>query len=102
MCSQNYVRSDRKFTFFPDFNSSRLCTQQNSFSISHLLGTVITLWLDSDGVVTVDNCWQHRDYTVQQCVVTLLPAVNNSNYTGHGPVNMPRRWLMEWSFAVYV
>ena len=28
-----------------------LVTQQNSFSISHLLGTVTSLWLDS-------NCWQ--------------------------------------------
>ena len=31
-------------------------TQENSYSISHLLGTVTTQWLDSDGVVTVDNC----------------------------------------------
>ena len=38
-------------------------TQQNSYSISHLLGTVTTQWLDSDGIVTVDNCRQHSDYT---------------------------------------
>ena len=41
-------------------------TQQNSYSISHLLGTVTTQWLDSNGVVTVVNCRQHGDYTVDQ------------------------------------
>ena len=30
-------------------------------SLSHLLGTVTTQCLDSDGVVTVDNCRQHGD-----------------------------------------
>ena len=25
-----------------------------------------TQWLDSDDVVTIDNCWQHSDYTVDQ------------------------------------
>ena len=29
-------------------------TQQNSYSISHPLGTVTTLWLDSD----FSDCWQ--------------------------------------------
>ena len=43
-----------------------LITQENSYSASHLLGTVTTQWLDSDGVVTVDNCWQHGDYIVDQ------------------------------------
>ena len=33
------------------------CTQQNTYSISHLHGTVTTQWLDSDSVVTFDN-WQ--------------------------------------------
>ena len=41
-------------------------TQQNSYSNSHLLGTVTAQWLDSDGVVTVDNCRQQGDYTVDQ------------------------------------
>ena len=37
-------------------------TQQNSYSIGHLLGTVTTHLLDSDSVVTADNCQQHSDY----------------------------------------
>ena len=39
-------------------------TQQKSYSISHLLGTVTTQCLESDGVVTIVNCQQHSDYTV--------------------------------------
>ena len=39
---------------------------------------VTTQWRDSDGVVTVDNCQQHGDYTVD--LVTVLPAVNNGDY----------------------
>ena len=35
------------------------CKQQNSYSISHLLDTVTTQWLDSDSVVTIANCRQH-------------------------------------------
>ena len=42
------------------------CTQQNSYSINHLLGAVTTQWLDSDGVVTVDNCQQHSYFTVNK------------------------------------
>ena len=37
---------------------------QNYYSISHLLGTVTTQWLD--GVVTVVNCRQHGDNTADQ------------------------------------
>ena len=33
--------------------------QQNTYSISHLLGTVNTL--DSGWEVTVHSCWQHGD-----------------------------------------
>ena len=40
--------------------------QQTSYSISHLRSTVTTWWLDSDSVVTVDNCQQQGDYTVDQ------------------------------------
>ena len=42
-------------------------TQKNSYSISHLHCTVTTRWLDSDGVVTVDNWQQHHGHcTVDQ------------------------------------
>ena len=43
-----------------------IITQQNYYSISHLLGTVTTQWLDRDDVVIVDNCQQHSEYTVDQ------------------------------------
>ena len=43
-----------------------LITQQNSYSVSRLLGTMNAQWLDSDGVVTVDNCRHHGDFTVDQ------------------------------------
>ena len=56
-------------------------TQQNSYSISHLLGTVTTLWLDSDCVVTIDNCRRHGEYTAICSSVSVLPAVFNSQYT---------------------
>ena len=43
-------------------------SQQNSYSISYLLGTVTTQWLDSDSVVPVDNCRQHGDFVyLQHC-----------------------------------
>ena len=41
-------------------------THQNSYSISHLCGTVTTRWLDGDKVVNVVNCWQHGGYMVDQ------------------------------------
>ena len=50
------------------------CYTVNSYSISHPRCTVTTRWLDSDGVVTGDKCQQHG-------AVTLLAAVNNSDYT---------------------
>ena len=44
-----------------------VCSQQNSYSISHLLGTAVTtLWLDSDSVVTIVNCRQLVEYTAAQ------------------------------------
>ena len=46
--------------------SDAVGTQQHSYSISNLLGTMTTQWLVSDGVVTVGNCRQHGDYTVDQ------------------------------------
>ena len=56
-------------------------TQQISYSISHLLGTVTILWLDSDCIVTVDSCRQHGDYNAIGSSVTVLPAVVNRHYT---------------------
>ena len=56
-------------------------TQQNSYSISHQLGTVTTRWLDSDSVVTVGNCQEHGDSAANGSVVTVLPAVSTADYT---------------------
>ena len=50
----------------PDAEQVLTNTRQNSYSISHLLGTVTTQWLDSDSVVTIVNCQQHSDNTVDQ------------------------------------
>ena len=50
-------------------------TRQNSYSISHLLGTVTTQCVVSDGVVTVDNFRQHDDYIVDQ-LCSHRPASN--------------------------
>ena len=53
-----------------------LLTQQNSYSTSHLQGTVTTQWLDSDGVITVVNCRQHGNYLDDQtefCCVQDFP-----------------------------
>ena len=69
------------------------CTQQNSYSISHLRDTVTTLWLDSNSIVTVHNCWQHSDYTVVNidytvkckevcCVHNLLHLFGSQIYKG--------------------
>ena len=78
------------FTAQRDYNKSeykrcrRSTTEQNSYSISHLLGTVTTPSLDSDGVVTVVNCQQHSDYgdyTAIGSLVTVLPADVNGDYT---------------------
>ena len=41
----------------------------------------IAQWLDSDGVISVDNYWQHGDWAANGSVVTVLPALNNSDYT---------------------
>ena len=66
------------------------------------IGTVTTQWLDSDGLVTVVNCWQHCD-TLQliKCAVTVLLADVNSDHT----VTVQSLCLVDdwWnrSFAVY-
>ena len=73
-----------KFSCFPQCSqimSTFFTTQQNSHSISHLLGSVTTLWLDSDYVVTVNNCRQSGDLAANGSVVTVLPAVDDGDYT---------------------
>ena len=66
-----------------------LTTQQSSFSISHLLGTVTTLWLDRDCAVTVDNCRHSGDWAANGSVVTApfttSPLVPTTEFPG-GPV----------------
>ena len=59
----------------PNFHSFYFCllgiclfTQQNSYSVRHLLGTVTT-WLGSDCVVTVDNCWKSGGWAANGSVV---------------------------------
>ena len=72
------------------------CTQQNSYSISHLLGTVITQWLDSDSIVTIDNCQQHSDWATNGCVATVLPPRYYKQWLNcRCLVTVPERWLME-------
>ena len=61
--------------------SLQLLTQQNSYSINHLLGTVTTQWLGGDGVVTIDNCRQHGDWAASGSVVTVMLAVVDSDVT---------------------
>ena len=64
-------------------------TQWNSYSISHQHGTKTTQWLDSDGVVTVVNCWQHGDYTVDQlCSHSAASSCLNCDYIPHCPVTV--------------
>ena len=55
------------------------CEEDNAYTAkllfhqSHILGTMTTQWLDSDVEVTVDNCWQQGDYTVDQMIEFLHP-----------------------------
>ena len=70
-------------TLFCDVTVFVLDTQQNSYSISHYAALRLHGdCMDSDGVVTVVNCWQHGDWGANGSVhvVTVLPAVNNSDY----------------------
>ena len=50
-----------------------------------MLGTVTTQWLNSDGVVTVNNCLQYGDYN--QLWLHLHCPVN--------VVSVSRRWMMQ-------
>ena len=58
-----------------------IITQQKSYSISHLLGTLTTWWLVSHTVVTVAYCRQHSNWAANGNVATLLSAVINGDYT---------------------
>ena len=53
---------------------STLHTQENSYSISHLLGTVTEQW-------RCNYCWQLPAAQWLHCVITVLSAVNNGDYT---------------------
>ena len=53
-CAEEKVRHFQTMLIFFFF-----FTQQNFGSISHLLGTMTTQWLDSDHVITIVNCRQH-------------------------------------------
>ena len=50
--------------------------QENTYSMYQ---SPTRQWLHSDWtemvLVTIDNCWQHNDYTVDQLCVTVLMAV---------------------------
>ena len=71
-------------------------TQQTSYSISNLRCTVTTWWLDSDSVVTIVNCQQHSDYTVDR----LSAAGSCQQWLHHHcVVTMQHRWLMEKVFC---
>ena len=63
--------------------------------LSHLLGTVTTQWLDSDGVVTLVNCRQHSDYTVDQLCSHRAAGSCQQWLHRQCPVTVPSRWLME-------
>ena len=67
----------------------------DKLSISHLLGTVTTQWLDSDGLVIVDNRQQHGDYTVDQLCMT-TPSLSS-----HCVATMPKGDWWNMSLAVY-
>ena len=71
-------------------------TQQNSYSISHLLGTVTSLWLDSDCVVTFDNCLQHVTWAENGSVFT----VNSSENLHSTLILLHAVRLMTWLIGV--
>ena len=57
------------------------CTQWTTYSISHLLCTVTTWWLDSDSEVTFADCQQNSDRAASGSGVTMLPVFSNGDYT---------------------
>ena len=53
--------------------------QQNSYSIRHQLVTVTTMqW---NGQWQCSHCWQYPAAELINCVITMLPAVYNTDYT---------------------
>ena len=90
ICKSNHLTYNQS-------NADKSGTQQSSYSVGHLLGTVTTRWLDSDRVVTVVNCQKHGDYTVDQ-VVTMLMVVSKSDYTVTVQ-SLCRKWLMREEFC---
>ena len=73
------------------FGSPR-STQKNSHSISNLLGTVATRWLDSDSVVTVNDCQKHSDNSaIGRSVTVLLAVITNTTITVQSPITMPSK-----------
>ena len=86
------------------FNWSWQLYNYRSYSISRLLGTVTTQWLDSDSEVTVDKLPAKPNYTVGQLCsqsrLTMLSTVVNSDNTVTVQSLCSHWWNM--SFAVYV
>ena len=88
-----------KLKCFTVNDCDRDSAEQNCYSISHLLGLVTTQWLDSDGVVTVDNCWQHGDYTIDRLCSHRASNSKPRWLHRHCPVTLPSDWRNR-SFAV--
>ena len=53
--------------------------------LQSLCCTMTTWWLDSNSKVTVVNCRQHGDWAANGSVVTVLPAINNIDFTDQSP-----------------
>ena len=70
-------------------------SQQNSYSVSHLLGTVTTQWLDSDCVVTVITQGLHSWSTVESPCCRHLTTLTTPSLSSHYVITAPSRWLME-------
>ena len=61
---------------------------------------MVTGWLDSDSVVTIDNCQQHSNYTVDKLcshhAAGKLTTVTALPMSSHRVVTVPCRWLTEY------
>ena len=80
LCKFSYTTVGRFICLTELYNfSNSMSTQQNSYFVSHLLGTVATLWLGSDSSV----CWQVPAELWLSCQWQWghLLAVVNSHYT---------------------
>ena len=63
----------------------------------HCEWTVTVQWL-WHSVVTVDNCWQHGDYTQSLCC-RQFSTVTTQSLSSHSVVTVPNRWLMKKKFC---